>query len=200
MFLVEDFPDWSFSSFSAYEEHLQGTFPKGSVTQSEPFPKKLETPRFGKPPVCLLQLTAPSVPLMEALCNCLIVGHSHQALNAWVYGRHRHNKFPCPHRAQNPSLSAWERCCQTQENYSWTAHCEPTRESLTDIFGVMSPQLCHVSRSLGSSTFETRLTEQASPEHDGMGNRRLLGRCWSIILINTPSRSRVALFWGILGH
>ena len=41
-----DFPDWSFSSFSAYEKHLQGTFPKGSATKSGPFPNKV-----GNPPV-----------------------------------------------------------------------------------------------------------------------------------------------------
>ena len=47
-----DFLDWSFSSFSAYYQHLRGTVPKGSATQSGPFPKKggkppgLETPRF----------------------------------------------------------------------------------------------------------------------------------------------------------
>ena len=50
---IEDFPDWSFSSSSAYLKHLQGTFPKVSATQSGPFGKKkvgtpprLETPRF----------------------------------------------------------------------------------------------------------------------------------------------------------
>ena len=32
-------------------EHLRGTVPKGSATQSGPFPKKWETPRFGNPPV-----------------------------------------------------------------------------------------------------------------------------------------------------
>ena len=49
-----DFPDLlgdgSFLfSFSAYREHLRGTVPKGSATQSGPFPTKkpgLETPRF----------------------------------------------------------------------------------------------------------------------------------------------------------
>ena len=47
-----DLPDSSLVSFSAYQEHLRGTVPKGSATQSGPFPKKggkppgLETPRF----------------------------------------------------------------------------------------------------------------------------------------------------------
>ena len=50
--LSGDFPDWSVSSFSAHYQHLRGTVPKGSATQSGPFPKKsgkhpgLETPRF----------------------------------------------------------------------------------------------------------------------------------------------------------
>ena len=47
-----DLPDLSFCSFAAYEQHLRGTVPKGSATQSGPFPKKsgkppgLETPWF----------------------------------------------------------------------------------------------------------------------------------------------------------
>ena len=47
-----DFPDSSLFSFSAYQEHLRGTVPKGSATQSGPFPEKsgkrpgLETPRL----------------------------------------------------------------------------------------------------------------------------------------------------------
>ena len=32
--LSEDLPDLSFSSFSAYKQHLRGTVPKGSATQS----------------------------------------------------------------------------------------------------------------------------------------------------------------------
>ena len=42
-----DFPDLSFSSFSAYQKQLRGTVPKGFATQSRPFPK-----RVGNPPVC----------------------------------------------------------------------------------------------------------------------------------------------------
>ena len=42
-----DFLDWSFSSFSAYGKHLQGPFPKGSVTQSGPSLKKVEPPPPG---------------------------------------------------------------------------------------------------------------------------------------------------------
>ena len=51
-FCPGDFPDLSLSSFSAYEQHLRGTVPKGSATQSGPFPKRsgeppgLETSRF----------------------------------------------------------------------------------------------------------------------------------------------------------
>ena len=43
---LQDFPDLSLSSFSAYLKHLQGIFPKGSATQSGPFTRKK-----GKPPV-----------------------------------------------------------------------------------------------------------------------------------------------------
>ena len=59
-----DFPDfsgicsgmvWGFSqfvpfSFSAYQAHLRGTVPKGSATQSGPFPKKVGNPPDWKPP------------------------------------------------------------------------------------------------------------------------------------------------------
>ena len=45
-----EFPDLSFSSFSAYQEHLRGTVPKGSATQSGPFPKKVGNTRVWKPP------------------------------------------------------------------------------------------------------------------------------------------------------
>ena len=45
--LFGDFPDLPLSSFLAYQEHLQGTVPKGSATQSAPFPKK----KVGNPPV-----------------------------------------------------------------------------------------------------------------------------------------------------
>ena len=48
--LSGDFPDWSFSSFSAYYQHLRGTVPKGSATQSGPFPKKVGNTRVWKPP------------------------------------------------------------------------------------------------------------------------------------------------------
>ena len=48
--LSGDFPDWSFSSFSAYYQHLRGTVPKGSVTQPGPFPKKVGNTRVWKPP------------------------------------------------------------------------------------------------------------------------------------------------------
>ena len=44
------FPDWSFSSFSAYYQHLRGTVPKGSATQSGPFPKKVGNTRVWKAP------------------------------------------------------------------------------------------------------------------------------------------------------
>ena len=47
-----DFLDLSFSSFSAYEEHVRGTVPKGSATQSGPFPKKVgNPPGLETPPV-----------------------------------------------------------------------------------------------------------------------------------------------------
>ena len=39
-----DFPDSSLFSFSAYQEHLRGTVPKGSATQSGPFPEKSGKP------------------------------------------------------------------------------------------------------------------------------------------------------------
>ena len=52
-----DFPNLSFSSFSAYQEHLRGTVPKGSATQSGPFPKKWETPRFANPRFSFSQMT-----------------------------------------------------------------------------------------------------------------------------------------------
>ena len=45
-----DFPDLSFSSFSAYQEHLRGTVPKGSATQSGPFPRKVGNTRVWKHP------------------------------------------------------------------------------------------------------------------------------------------------------
>ena len=45
-----DFPDWSFLSFSAYYQHLRGTVPKGSATQSGPLPKKVGNPPAWKPP------------------------------------------------------------------------------------------------------------------------------------------------------
>ena len=45
-----DFPDSFLFSFSAYEEHLRGTVPKGSATQSGPFPKKVGNTRVWKPP------------------------------------------------------------------------------------------------------------------------------------------------------
>ena len=48
--LSGDFPDWSVSSFSAYYQHLRGTVPKGSATQSGPFPKKVGNTRVWKPP------------------------------------------------------------------------------------------------------------------------------------------------------
>ena len=48
--LSGDFPDWSFSSFSAYYQHLRGTVPKGSATQSGPFPKKVGNTRVWKHP------------------------------------------------------------------------------------------------------------------------------------------------------
>ena len=48
--LFGDFPDSSLFSFSAYEEHLRGTVPKGSATQSGPFPKKVGNPPVWKPP------------------------------------------------------------------------------------------------------------------------------------------------------
>ena len=48
--LSGDFPDWSFSSFSANYQHLRGTVPKGSATQSGPFPKKVGNTRVWKPP------------------------------------------------------------------------------------------------------------------------------------------------------
>ena len=35
-----NFPDLSFASFSAYKHHLRGTVPKGSASQSGPFPRK----------------------------------------------------------------------------------------------------------------------------------------------------------------
>ena len=43
-----DFPDLLFSSFSAY--YLRGTVPKGSATQSGPFPKEVGNTRIWKPP------------------------------------------------------------------------------------------------------------------------------------------------------
>ena len=49
--LSGDFPNWSFSSFSAYYQHLRGTVPKGSATQSGPFLKKVGNTRVWKPPV-----------------------------------------------------------------------------------------------------------------------------------------------------
>ena len=45
-----DFPDSSLFSFSAYQEPLRGTVPKGSATQSGPFPKKVGNTRVWKPP------------------------------------------------------------------------------------------------------------------------------------------------------
>ena len=45
--LFGDFPDLSFSSFSAYYKHLQGTVPKGSG----PFPKKSGKPPGLEPPL-----------------------------------------------------------------------------------------------------------------------------------------------------
>ena len=48
--LSGDFPDWSFSSFSASYQHLQGTVPKASATQSGPFPKKAGNTRVWKHP------------------------------------------------------------------------------------------------------------------------------------------------------
>ena len=51
--LSEIFAD---SGFSAYSKHLQGTFPKGSATQSGPFPRKVGTPPVGNPPVYLLSM------------------------------------------------------------------------------------------------------------------------------------------------
>ena len=45
-----DFPDSSLFSFSAYQEHLRGTVPKGSATQSGPFPKTVGNPPVWKPP------------------------------------------------------------------------------------------------------------------------------------------------------
>ena len=45
-----DFPVSSLFPFSANEEHLRGTVPKGSATQSGPFPKKVGNPPVWKPP------------------------------------------------------------------------------------------------------------------------------------------------------
>ena len=47
--IFRDFSDWSFLSFLAYQKRLQGTFLKGSTTQTGLFPKKWGTPRFGTP-------------------------------------------------------------------------------------------------------------------------------------------------------
>ena len=68
--LSGDFPDWSFSSFSAYWQHLRGTVPKGSATQSGPVPKKV-----GNPPAYLLSINmlhAKGVVLYERTCFCLL--------------------------------------------------------------------------------------------------------------------------------
>ena len=48
------FPRLSFASLSACQEHLRGTVPKGSATQSGPFSKKWENPPVWKTPVELL--------------------------------------------------------------------------------------------------------------------------------------------------
>ena len=44
------FPIRPFSSFSAYRQRLRGTVPKGSATQSGPFPKKVGNPPVWKHP------------------------------------------------------------------------------------------------------------------------------------------------------
>ena len=48
--LSGDFPNLSFSCFSAYLQHVRATVPKGSATQSGPFPKKVGNPPLWKPP------------------------------------------------------------------------------------------------------------------------------------------------------
>ena len=48
--LSEELPDFSFSSFSACEQHLQGAVSKGSATQSGPFPKEVGNSPVWKPP------------------------------------------------------------------------------------------------------------------------------------------------------
>ena len=47
--LSGDFPDFPFSSFLAYQQHLRGTVSKRSATQSGAFPNKVRNPRFGNP-------------------------------------------------------------------------------------------------------------------------------------------------------
>ena len=47
-----DFPDLFL--LGLLEKRLQGTFPKGSATQSRPFPKKVGARRCGNPPLYLL--------------------------------------------------------------------------------------------------------------------------------------------------
>ena len=69
--MVRGFPDLSFSSFSAFSEHLRGTVPKGSATQSGPFPKKMGNTRVWKPPrlVSLSSCCFPHPPVVnEFLC------------------------------------------------------------------------------------------------------------------------------------
>ena len=68
--LSGDFPDWSFSSFSAYYQHLRGTVPKGSATQSGPFPKKVGNPPVWKPPgLASLNKRWTQMPLMHLMAT-----------------------------------------------------------------------------------------------------------------------------------
>ena len=43
------FPDFAFSSFSSYQQHLRGTVPKKAATQSGPFPKRANPPVWRPP-------------------------------------------------------------------------------------------------------------------------------------------------------
>ena len=59
-FFPGSFPIGSFPlSRPVKKKRLQGAFPKGSATQSGPFPKKVGNPWFGNPPVRLLSYLSP---------------------------------------------------------------------------------------------------------------------------------------------
>ena len=125
---VRGFSRLVFFSLSAHyfdQKHLRGTVPKGSLTQSGPFPKKCQ---FGNPPVCLLP--TPVKVLMEMLTKAYTKA-THKCPRKLHVSVLNHPQSP--HESANGNFhSALENVQETvSSSFTWSVFiCSVPRQAL----------------------------------------------------------------------